>query len=459
MFRRLAAAIASMLFLTLSFGGSHAQTARAAQTPPLPIQYVDATGHTLRDPFLSFYNAHGGATIFGPPLTEVVAQDGIALQYFTYARFEWHNDHVVLSSLGRSAAAGKESTAPFAWLNESPGADRTLIKESGHSIGGAFAWFWKTNGGVAVFGYPISEEFTEQGALVQYFERARFAYDAANNTVTRAPLGQQMLAQQPQAATWAARATPMTALGSATMIIPSVAQHNVALATKALNGTIVQPGQELSFLKAVGAISPKQGYVSGLAIVGDQLVETVGGGVCYVSTTLYRAVWAAGLEVTQKTGHSIMLAAFADQPGMDAAIETSGLDFRWRNDTSDLVYVEAGMQGSQLTFTLWGINDGRKVSSSKPVITNRQAAGAPTWTYDGTLPSGTTRVLSDAIAGMNVRVDRAVTRADGSVLRRDRMLTAYQPSPAMVYFGPGVTPPGDAIVLGVDVPPVSASRR
>jgi vancomycin resistance protein YoaR len=243
------------------------------------------------------------------------------------------------------------------------------------------------------------------------------------------------------------------------MIIPSVAQHNVALATKALNGTIVQPGQELSFLKAVGAISPQQGYVSGLAIVGDQLVETVGGGVCYVSTTLYRAVWAAGLEVTQKTGHSIMLAAFADQPGMDAAIETSGLDFRWRNDTSDLVYVEAGMQGSQLTFTLWGINDGRKVSSSKPVITNRQAAGAPTWTYDGTLPSGTTRVLSDAIAGMNVRVDRAVTRADGSVLRRDRMLTAYQPSPAMVYFGPGVTPPGDAIVLGVDVPPVSASRR
>ncbi len=459
MFRRFAAAVASMLFLALSFGGSHAQTAHAAQTPPLPIQYVDATGHTLRDPFLSFYNNHGGAAIFGPPLTEVVAQNGIAVQYFTYARFEWHTDHVVLSSLGRSAAAGKESTAPFAWLSASSSADRTLFKESGHSVGGAFEWFWKSNGGVAMFGYPISEEFTEQGALVQYFERARFAYDAANNTVTRAPLGQQMLEQQPQAATWTARATPMTALGSATMTIPAAAQRNVALATKALNGIIVQPGQELSFLKAVGAISTQQGYVSGLAIVGSQLVENVGGGVCYVSTALYRAVWAAGLKVTQKTGHSIMLSAFADQPGMDAAIETSGLDFRWRNDTSDLVYVEAGMQGSQLTFTLWGINDGRKVSSSKPVITNRQAAGAPTWTYDAALPVGTTRVLSDAIAGMNVRVDRVVERDDSSVLRRDRMLTTYQPSSSVVYFGPNVTPPSGVIVLGLSNQPIPSSRR
>lgn len=440
-------AFALSVCLLLAGLGPHTAQA-AAPIGPAPIRYVEATGHTLRDPFLSFYTAHGGAAIFGNPLTEVVAQDGIAVQYFDFARFEWHNDHVVLASLGRTFAAPRESEPALAWLAESSDPERQFVAESGHTLGGAFGWFWQINGGVAVFGYPISEEFEQDGQVRQFFERALFTYDAVSNQVVRAPLGRWLLEQQPDAAAWTAPVPAFGELATVSMAIPVAARQNVALAAKTLDGQPIAPGQEFSFLKSIGTISSKQGYVSGVGIVNGQLVQIVGGGVCYVSTALYRAVWTAGLPITEQHGHSIMLQAFSSQPGLDAAIETSGPDFRWRNDTGDTVYIRAALTGDQLTITLWGTHNGNTVTTRKPVITNRQSPGPAEWIYDAALASGETRQLFGGSIGQRVQVERVLTRADGSVVRTDRAVTTYRPTPPLVTFGPGVIPPAGVSVIG-----------
>src|SRR5689334_13772177 len=147
-----------------------------------PSVYIAETGHNIGPSVKTFYDRNGGATIFGRPLTEVITENGVQVQYFDRARFELQNGgQIGLTRLGSLTTEGRADQA-FTWLTASPDPGRQFFAKSGHTIGGAFGWFWRQHGGLAIFGYPISEEFTEKqsgtGApmLVQYFERAQFIY-------------------------------------------------------------------------------------------------------------------------------------------------------------------------------------------------------------------------------------------------------------------------------------------
>lgn len=170
------------------------------------------TGHTLAYGFREFYDRQGGLPIFGLPLTEVFLEDGRPVQYFERARLEWHANimQVQAGHLGRWAAEDRAALPAFQPLAAAP-ADTTFFPETGHSLGGAFLQFWQRNGGLATFGYPISEEFAEtsdqdgQSYAVQYFERARFEFhpeQAPRYQVLLGHLGRQYLAANP-APEWA----------------------------------------------------------------------------------------------------------------------------------------------------------------------------------------------------------------------------------------------------------------
>ncbi|NTW98089.1 MAG: vanomycin resistance protein VanB, partial [Oscillochloris sp.] len=164
----------------------------ATPTPPAvaaPTSQADAfaffpqTGHNVGMQIKRFFDANGGLDILGLPLTEVfVDGSGLQVQYFERARFELRPtnppaSHLSLTRLGATLTEGRSEPA-FAWLATSPDPARDFFPQSGHSLGGAFRWFWQTRGALPVFGYPISEEFQEwnpqagQVYLVQYFERA-----------------------------------------------------------------------------------------------------------------------------------------------------------------------------------------------------------------------------------------------------------------------------------------------
>ncbi len=159
--------------------------ANAAANVPDRIYFPD-TGHYLSYGFLDYWRHHGDVTLFGYPITEEFRdpETGLTTQYFERAVLEYHPDNspgwqVELRRLGADLAAGRQTETPFVPVTNPDPACR-FAAETGHQICGHFLNYWESNGALPVFGYPLSEPFTERGYTVQYFERARFEWHPEN---------------------------------------------------------------------------------------------------------------------------------------------------------------------------------------------------------------------------------------------------------------------------------------
>jgi subtilisin family serine protease len=173
------------LDITMS-AGRPAAFDRAPQVPDSADRvYFQPVGHTLKGPFLRYWREKGGLPVFGYPLSEefqeVSATDGktYTVQYFERNRFELHPEfagtpnEVLMGLLGVDMTRGR--TFPPGTAFEST-ATHLYFPETRHSLGGPFLKYWREKGGLAIFGYPISEEIMENGYRVQYFERNRFEH-------------------------------------------------------------------------------------------------------------------------------------------------------------------------------------------------------------------------------------------------------------------------------------------
>lgn len=166
-----------------------------AQSRDPRARFFAITGHNVPEPFISYWDNHGGVERFGYPLTEAFEEisetDGerYLTQYFERARFEFHpeyigtKDEVLLGLLGTETTAARRNEAPFRSIARfSSTAERRFFDLTRHSLSSGFKRFWEANGGLPIFGYPISEEFEERSQtdgnvhIVQYFERNRFEY-------------------------------------------------------------------------------------------------------------------------------------------------------------------------------------------------------------------------------------------------------------------------------------------
>jgi hypothetical protein len=140
-------------------------------------------------PFADYWNKNGGLATFGYPITPDFEQAGRTVQWFERARFETSppvpaGTTVQLGLLGYELRKTADPPLP-----SPPGGDRRFFSETGHSLGGAFRAYWEARGGLAVFGLPITEEITENGRTVQWFERARFEFNPADQHVQLGQLG------------------------------------------------------------------------------------------------------------------------------------------------------------------------------------------------------------------------------------------------------------------------------
>jgi hypothetical protein len=468
--RRFLLRVAAAMLATLLWPSAQAAAAPRLD-PPIgtAFAYFPATGHNVGLAIKRFYDANGGLEIFGLPLTEVFAEDGMQVQYFERARFELHPElppefYVSLTLLGRHFTQGRAEPA-FQWIATAPGGDRTYFSDSGHTLGGAFRGFWQGRGGLAAFGFPISEELGEINPqdgkfyVVQYFERARFELHPENAgtpfEVQLGQLGRQLLNERPAVQAQAAPAQPLALLGKSTTGFRTSAterRENIARATAMFDGVVVQPGQEYSFLSA-GDFSELNGFVEGYAIVGGRLEKVVGGGLCQVSTTLFRAVSNAGLEVTDRAGHSDVVYFYENILGFDATVFTPYRDFKWRNDSPGPVTIatSADLNASTVTFELWGTSDGRTVSYEGPFTKNVVQPGRATWQYDKELAASAKRQLVHGRPGMDVNYLRTVKMPDGSIKHDDNFYTHYQPWDDFYTYGAAVTPPAGVRVVDARV--------
>ncbi len=127
---------------------------------------------------------------------------------------------------------------------------------------------------------------------------------------------------------------------------------NVANGCSKINGSLIYPGEEFSVYEAVSPFNADNGYKLAGAYENGTTVESYGGGICQVSTTLYNAVIRAELEVTQRSGHS-MIVTYVD-PSADAAIAGTYKDLKFKNTTDAPIYIDGYTTGSEIYFTIYG---------------------------------------------------------------------------------------------------------
>lgn len=214
--------------------------------------------------------------------------------------------------------------------------------------------------------------------------------------------------------------------------------YNITLASSRMNGSLIKPGEEFSFNKTIGDISSFTGYKQAYVIQNGRTVLGDGGGVCQVSTTLFRAILNAGLPITERHPHAYRVGYYEQDssPGLDASVYTPTLDLKFKNDTKNhiLIQTEIDQNTQRLTFNLYGTKDGRTVTIEKPIILSQSPAPAPLYQDDPTLPKGEIRQIDFAAAGANVVFSREVQK-DGKVIISEKFASNFRPWQAIYLRG------------------------
>lgn len=160
----------------------------------------------------------------------------------------------------------------------------------------------------------------------------------------------------------------------------------------------------------------------------------MGGGICQVSTTLFRSAYFAGLPIVQRQPHSYQVRYY--QPtGLDAAVFLPFLDLRFKNDTPGYLLIQSSVRGSQITFRIFGTKD-RRVTWSNPVTLSRTPALPTRYIATPDLPAQRFVQVDWAAEGATVQVQRTIRFSDGKV-RKDTLTSTYRPWGAVYLVGEG----------------------
>ncbi len=214
--------------------------------------------------------------------------------------------------------------------------------------------------------------------------------------------------------------------------------HNINLASSKFTGILVAPGETFSFIKTIGDISTETGYKQAYIISGGKTILGDGGGVCQVSTTLFRAVLNAGLPITERTAHAYRVGYYeqSSPPGLDATVFSPSVDFKFKNDTAKHILIQTRIDNKKamLTFEIYGTKDGRVVTVTKPKVFNQIAPPPDVYQDDPTKPAGTILQTEHKAWGATVTFTYSVEK-DGKTIYKRNFSSKYQPWAAVYLRG------------------------
>jgi vancomycin resistance protein YoaR len=219
--------------------------------------------------------------------------------------------------------------------------------------------------------------------------------------------------------------------------------RNVAVAADKFDGVVIPPDGIFSFNQYVEDVSAANGFEDSLIIWGDRTAVGIGGGVCQVSTTVFRSAYAAGLPIVERYNHGYVVSWYGE-PGLDATIFTPTVDFRFRNDTGAYLLMEPVMNADAgtLTINLYGTKPDRQVMISAPIKKDIQPAPAALYTVDESLAPGQTKQVDWPQQGMTVEVTRTII--EGGATRTETLVSKYQPWRAIYLVGSEADIPASA---------------
>lgn len=210
---------------------------------------------------------------------------------------------------------------------------------------------------------------------------------------------------------------------------------NVANGVKLINGTVVYPGETFSTYEEVSPFTAANGYYLAGSYLNGMVVESLGGGICQVSTTLYNAVLRAELEIAERSNHS-MIVSYVD-PSADAAIAGTYKDFKFKNNGDVPVYIEGYTSGKKITFNIYGYETRSKnrTIAFKSETLSTTPPPADVVTADPSLAAGTSKVTQSAHTGYVAKLIKYVYENGVQVSATDVNKSTYKASPKYISIG------------------------
>jgi len=230
--------------------------------------------------------------------------------------------------------------------------------------------------------------------------------------------------------------------------------QNIKAASEQFHGVLVAPGETFSMGSVLSDVSLENGFAEALIIYGGRTIKGVGGGVCQVSTTLFRTVFNAGFPVVERTPHAYRVSYYEKTAsngidpslaGLDATVYFPLVDFKFTNDTPYWLLMETYLDESArtLTWKLYSTPDGRSVTWDTTGPTNVVPAPKPVFEESPDLKADQIKQVDWPAQGADVNVTRTVWRG-GQVYFTDQFQTHYQPWAAVCEYGPGTEDPQKA---------------
>lgn len=210
-------------------------------------------------------------------------------------------------------------------------------------------------------------------------------------------------------------------------------KQNVRRGAELINGTVLYPGEEFSVEEAVVPFDEENGYAPAASYEMGNVVETYGGGICQVSTTLYLAVLRAELEVTERSNHSMIVNYV--KPSMDAAIAEGYKDFRFVNNTDAPIYIMGYADGSEIGFIIYGHetrDPNRTVTYESETLTTTESTTE--LVEDSSASYGSVTQKSSGHTGYTARLWKVVT-VNGEETREQVNSSTYNMTPDTYAVG------------------------
>lgn len=201
--------------------------------------------------------------------------------------------------------------------------------------------------------------------------------------------------------------------------------------------------------EVLGDISLDNGYAEALIIYGDRTIEGVGGGVCQVSTTLFRTAFFGGYPILERYPHAYRVGYYEQTAsggydpslaGLDATVFVPVVDFKFKNDTPYYILMETYYDNVSLTWKFYSTSDGRTVEWHTSGLKNVTPPPEPVYNENPKLAKGEIKKVDYEVEGADVSIVRRVYR-NGELYLEDNFVTHYVPWQAVYEYGPGTKIP------------------
>lgn len=175
---------------------------------------------------------------------------------------------------------------------------------------------------------------------------------------------------------------------------------NINVAVKRFQGVLIKPGEEFSFVEILGEVDGEHGYLPELVIKKDKTEPEFGGGICQVSTTVFRAAIYSGLKITSRRNHAYPV-HYYDPQGMDATVYIPRPDLRFVNNTPGHILIQSEISGTELTFLFYGTDDGREIKIDGPKIIEWNSDGSMKTTFSQIIKAKDGSIIIDDVFNSN----------------------------------------------------------